>query len=49
MKDNWSDFEKYVFERLEGINTRLSLLEGKAIMLGGISGLLAALAVKLWP
>lgn len=37
MKDSWTDFEKYAFEKLEKIERRLSVLEGKWIVVAGIS------------
>ncbi len=48
MKDNWTDFEKYVFAQFESldkkvskISNRMSRLEGRSAAIGAIMGLLA--------
>lgn len=48
MKDHWTDFEKYVFEKLEKMDHRLTLLEGKALVFGGIAGLIASALMKVF-
>jgi len=42
MNENWTDFEKYVFEKLEKLDRRLTILEVKALMIGAFGGFLAA-------
>ena len=46
MKDNWTDFEKYVFDKLEKIDRRLTVIEVKAALWGSIAGLVTAAFLK---
>lgn len=46
MRDDWTDFEKWVFEKLEKIDGRLNRLEIRAAVFGVIG---AALLRILWP
>lgn len=48
MNDNWTDFEKYVFEKLEGLDRRLTTLEVKALMIGGAAGLFVTILTRFF-
>lgn len=46
MKENWSDFEKYVFGALERLDSRLSKLEGRASVWGALAGVVGAAVIE---
>lgn len=52
MKDEWSDFEKYVFEKLEKLSSQVSSLRAQAALVGGIAGIIGVaiceLVMKSW-
>jgi hypothetical protein len=53
VKEDWSDFEKYVFEKLERLTQDVSILKGKAAAWGAFAGIIGfgvcELIVKIWP
>lgn len=47
MNPDWTDFEKYVFEKLEYLTIAVSHLEGRAMVWGAIGGMVMGLASTL--
>ena len=47
MQENWTDFEKWVFEQLTDIQKRISTVEGKTAILAGFFGVLGGVISRL--
>ena len=47
MKDSWSDFEKYVFEKLEKLSSQVSSLKAQAALVGGIAGIIGVAVCEI--
>lgn len=47
MNEHWTDFEKYVFGKLEKLDMRLTRVETKWTVLAGITGAIGGLIASL--
>ena len=45
--NSWTDFEKYVFEKLEKIDHRLTIVETKSLVYGSIGGILTSVFLTI--
>lgn len=46
MKENWSDFEKYVFQKLGEMSEQISQLKTQAAVWGALAGLISVVLAE---
>lgn len=46
MRENWTDFEKYMFHAMGRLDSRLSKLEGRASVWGAVAGIIGAAVIE---
>jgi len=47
MNDNWTDFEKYVFGKLEKLDHRLTKLETKWVLISAAAGTIGGILLQI--
>lgn len=48
MNENWSDFEKWVFEHIESIEKRLTIMETRAALIASVVALAVTVCVRFF-
>ena len=48
MRDNWTDFEHYVFDKLEKMSEEISGLKTKAAIAGGVAGIVGVAVCEMF-